>query len=188
MTAACIEIGRSPGVTSKPSFINPVHMSPHTASDSQPAECWPLLPLEAQEAGSLPHRRMDDGGPGQYASPEQWCHQKLYCWSVCRLTRALSSRHVEPLLSLGVRSAALSAAVVLSEVGPRGRPGIGMPCALHWACTVLLLTLMLQVNSTEQAPVCDCRCPATARQAGGESSTSTACRVRCAPAISSSRQ
>lgn len=155
------------------------------ATASQQSAARPLLPLEAQEAGSVAYRRMEDGGPGQCASEQ--CHHNLYRWSVCRLTLALLNRHVEPFSSLGVRSAGLRGAAVVSEVGPRGRPGIGMPCALHWACTVLLLTLMLQIHSTEQAPVCDCRCPATARQAGGESSTSAACRVSCAQAIPRSR-
>jgi hypothetical protein len=78
-----------------------------------------------------------------------------------------------------MRPAALSGAAVVSEVGPRDRPGIAMPCALRGACTMLLLlSLMLQMDSTEQAPVCDCRCPATARHAGGESSTIVACRIR----------
>ena len=124
----------------------------------------------------MPDRRMEDGGPGHLH------HQNT--GAIKSSTAGLSavspwrcSRHAEPFLDLGVRSAALSGASVVSEVGPRGRPGIGMPCSLHWACTVLLLTLMLQVNGTEHAPVCDCRCPAAARQAGGESSTSAACRV-----------
>ena len=59
-----------------------------------------------------------------------------------------------------------------------------MPCALHWTCAVLLLNLLHQVDSTEQAPVCDCRCPAPARQAGGESSTIAACCARSAEALS----
>lgn len=52
--------------------------------------------------------------------------------------------------------------------------------SLQRAVPVLLVAALVLLDSTEQAPACDCRCPSTARQAVGaskQSQTAAHCSV-----------
>ena len=91
MTAACIEIGRSPGVTSKPSVINPVHMSHLTASNSRPSIALPspFCLWKHRKRVAFHTAAWTMAVPDSMHHQSSGANHKLFRWSVCRLTLAL---------------------------------------------------------------------------------------------------